>query len=171
EDYQSFREARDEAAQRGDVETFENNDDALINLERRWHQLNPPRPPQADPRLVAFLRENQPFLEKFGDRALQAMNEAHNYMMRPRNSHITDINPAYHGMNWNPQAVYTPAYFDNLKTLLELHGEQFLGVRYDPNEQALTATEAAKISGLSPQAYNNAVHTMHRAGRLGTYRK
>ena len=74
-------------------------------------------------------------------------------------------------LGWNPQAVFTPAYFDRLKTLMEMHGEQFLGVRYDPNEQALTATEAAKISGLSPQAYNNSVHALHRDGRLGIYRK
>ena len=171
EDYQAVREARDSAAERGDVESFEGNDDHLIELERRWHQLNPPRPPQTDPRLIAFMRENQGFLGKFGDRAVQAMNEAHNYMLRPRNSHITDNNPAYHGMGWNPQAVFTPQYFDRLKTLLEMHGEQFLGVRYDPNEQSLTATEAAKISGLSPQAYNNSVHSLHRAGRLGIYRK
>ena len=57
EDYQVVQQARDEAAQRGDVESFEGNDDHLIQLERRWNQLNPPRPPQADPRLVDFITE------------------------------------------------------------------------------------------------------------------
>jgi len=85
EDYKIVQEARDEAAERRDVESFEGNDDHLVELERRWHQLNPPRPPPTDPRLVAFMQQNTEFLQKFGDRAIAAMDAAHNYMMRPRN--------------------------------------------------------------------------------------
>jgi hypothetical protein len=87
-------------------------------------------------------------------------------MMKPRNPNTN--NPAYSGLGWNPKAVFTPQYFDKLKTLMELHGEQYLGVKYDRNEQSLTANEAAKISGLSPQQYNRSAQQLAAQGR---YRK
>jgi len=65
-DWQENVQYRDDAAARGDTETFENCDDACVNLERRWHQLNPPGPPQADPRLVDFIKRNSTYFEKYG---------------------------------------------------------------------------------------------------------
>jgi len=38
-------------------------------------------------------------------------------------------------------------------------------------EESLTPNEAAKISGLSPQSYNNALRQLHAQGRLGIYKK
>jgi hypothetical protein len=43
---------------------------------------------------------------------------------------------------------------EHVIALDELHGEQFPGVKYDRNEESLTANEACRISGLSPQQYN-----------------
>src|SRR5262249_33390840 len=85
----------------------------LSNLSRAGH-MNPPQQPQLDPRLVQFAQRNHQFLERYGQRAYQALDAAHNYMMRPRNPNTN--NPAYTGMGWSPQAVFTPAYFDRLKT-------------------------------------------------------
>src|SRR5262249_47185691 len=125
--------------------------------------------PQLDPRLVQFAQQNAGFLQKYGQRAYQALDAAHNYMMRPRNPNTN--NPAHTGMGWHPQAVYTPQYFDKLKDLLEMHGENFLGVKYDRKEEMLTPNEAAKISGLSPQHYNHAAQTIGAQGRFSWQQK
>jgi len=167
-DYREAVRERDEAAARGDIDEFEMRDADAERLEQDWHYLNPPQPPQLDPRLVQFAQQNAGFLQKYGQRAYQALDAAHTYMMRPRNPNTND--PRFTGMGWHPQAVYTPQYFDKLKDLLEMHGEQFLGVKYDRNEEMLTPNEAAKISGLSPNAYNHAVRAMASQGRLGTDR-
>jgi hypothetical protein len=51
----------------------------------------------------------------------------------------------------------TRDYVEAMDTMLETHGPDYCGVTFDPKtDAALTATEAAKISGLSPQAYNRA---------------
>jgi len=168
-DYREAVRERDEAAARGDVDEFEMRDADCERLEQDWNYLNPPRPPQMDPRLVQFAKQNAGFLQKYGQRAYQALDAAHAYMMRPRNPNTN--NPAHTGMGWNPQQVFTPQYFDKMKDLLEMHGENFLGVKYDRNEEMLTPNEAAKISGLSPQQYNHAVRTMASQGRLGTDKK
>ena len=59
EDYKIVQEARDEAAERRDVESFEGNDDHLVELERRWHQLNPPRPPPTSDLGASALRHHE----------------------------------------------------------------------------------------------------------------
>ena len=167
-DYREAVRERDEAAARGDVDEFEMRDADCEQLEKDWNYHNPPRPPQLDPRLVQFAQQNAGFLQKYGQRAYQALDAAHQYMMRPRTG---NNNPAYTGMGWNPQHVFTPQYFDKMKDLLEMHGENLLGVKYDRNEEILTPNEAAKISGLSPQQYNHAVRTMAAQGSLGTDKK
>jgi hypothetical protein len=159
---------RDRAIAENDLELAELRDDEAMQLEQEWRHYNPPQQPQIDPRLVNFAQKNSQFLEKFGARAYQALDEAHKYMMRPRRSDTN--NPAYRGMGWSPQHVFTPAYFENLKSLLELHGEQFLGVRYNRDEENLTANEAAKISGLSPQRYNQAARAVYASGKFGNRR-
>ena len=159
---QAARE-RDEAIANNDLETAELRDNDCQYLENEWREIAPP--PQTDPRLVEFARKNQAFLQRYGQRAYEALDAAHNYMMRRRNPNTND--PRQTGMGWKPQNVFTPQYFEKMKDLLELHGEQFLGVRYDRDEEALTANEACKISGLHPNQYNYAVRAMHAQGRLG----
>jgi hypothetical protein len=166
--YTEAQRNRDEAAARGDVDSFEMHDDDCQRLEQDWQQLNPPQPPQLDPRLVDFAKRNSQFLERYGQRAFQALDAAHQYMVRPRNPRTND--PRYTGMGMGNK-VFTPQYFDKLKDLLEMHGEKFLGVRFDRSEESLTPNEAAKISGLSPRAYNNALRVVASQGRLGTDRK
>jgi hypothetical protein len=160
---QAARE-RDVAIANNDVETAEFRDDDCKQLEQEWSQYVPQRP-QVDPRLAEFARRNTAFLQRYGQRGYQALDQAHQYMMRRRNN--TTIDPRYRGMGWKPENVFSPAYFENLKSLLEMHGETLFGVKYDRDEESLTATEAAKISGLSPQHYNYAARAMHAQGRLG----
>src|SRR5262249_32230884 len=160
-DYRAAVRERDEAAARGDIDEFEMRDSDCERLEQDWQYLNPPRPPQLDPRLVQFAKQNAGFLQKYGQRAYQALDAAHAYMIRPRTG---STNPAHAGMGWNPQHVFTPQYFDRMRDLLELHGEKLLGVKYDRGEELLTPNEAAKISGLSPQQYNHAVRAMASQG-------
>jgi len=168
-DYYDVQKERNEAYRRGDRDEFEMRDADCQRLEDDWAYLNPPQQPQVDSRLVQWAQRNPQFFERYGQRAFQALDAAHQYMMRPRNPNTN--HPGYTGMGWNPQAVFTPAYFDKMKDLLELHGEKFLGVKYDRNEEALTPDEAAKISGLSPQQYNQALRTVASQGRLGTDKK
>jgi hypothetical protein len=93
---QAARE-RDQAIADNDVETAELRDNDCQYLEQEWRQIAPP--PQTDPRLVEFARRNQPFLQRYGQRAYQALDEAHAYMMRRRNPNSND--PRYHGMGWS----------------------------------------------------------------------
>src|ERR1044071_7295804 len=79
---QACRE-RDEAIANNDAETAELRDNDAMYYENEWRQIAPP--PQTDPRLVEFARRNQPFLQRYGQRAYEALDAAHNYMMRPRN--------------------------------------------------------------------------------------
>jgi hypothetical protein len=164
---QAARE-RDIAINNNDMETAEWRDADCEQLEQEYAAYVPPQRPQLDPRLVQFAKQNAGFLQKYGQRAYQALDEAHNYMMRPRTG---NPNPAYTGMGWNPQHVYTPAYFNRMKELLEMHGEKLLGVKYDSNEEMLTPNEAAKISGLTPQQYNHAAGVIGRQGRFSWQNK
>src|SRR5262245_31038743 len=149
---------RDIAIANGDMDEAEMRDRDAEQLEAEYAQYNPPRQ-QIDPRLAQFGQQNRAFLERHGVAGYQALDAAHQYMMRPRRNDTN--NPAYTGMGWNPKAVFTPQYFERLKDLLEMHGEQYFGVKYDRAEESLTPNEAAKISGLSADAYNNAARRVY----------
>src|SRR5262245_2672734 len=152
-DYREAVRGRDEAAARGDMETFEMMDDDCERLEQDWQHLNPPQPPPADPRLVQFGQRNNDYLNK----------------LRAR------VGPERAGqfLNWLDQRLLamglqrnSPAYFERGRDMLELDSERLTGVAYDSKEQALTANEAAKISGLSPDAYNRASQQIAAQGRF-----
>jgi hypothetical protein len=155
---------RDQAIANNDLETAEFRDDDCKQLEMEWNQYVPPQS-QVDPRLAEFARRNVGFLQRYGQKGYQALDAAHQYMMRPRNRSTTD--PRHTGMGFRPEHCFTPHYFERLKDLMEMHGETLFGVKFDRNEEALTATEAAKISGLPANHYNYAVRMMHAQGRLG----
>jgi ATP/maltotriose-dependent transcriptional regulator MalT len=168
EEVRATEEAAAEALAAGDTDTANYYVEQLTEKEKDlayYAQQLPPPPPQVDPRLAEFARRNQSFLQRYGQRAYQALDAAHQYMMRPRNPNSND--PRYTGMGFRPEHAFTPQYFKRLKDLLEMHGEQLFGVKYDRAEQALTANQACKISNLSPQHYNHAVRAMAAQGRLG----
>jgi hypothetical protein len=64
----------------------------------------------------------------------------------------------------------TPQYFQAVRDLLTMYARDH-GLTYDPNEETLTPTEAAKISGTSPQTYNNASRELARDGRFSSQQK
>src|SRR5215510_8233249 len=110
------------------------------------------------------MRRNSTFIEREGQRGVQAVTDALGYMQRPRNPNSND--PRYTGMAMTPQQIFTPQGLDKLETLLETHGQLFHGVKFDKNEKTLTANAVAKMSGLSPQQYNEASREMGRQERF-----
>jgi len=63
----------------------------------------------------------------------------------------------------------TPQYFEAIDNLLTMYAKDY-GLRYDPEELALTPNEAAKASGLSANQYNAGLRAVSAAGRLGQKR-
>jgi len=163
-DYREAARERDEAAARGDLDEFEMRDTDCEELEKSWAYLNPPRQ-QWDPRAVDFLQKNRAFRERHGAAADQAILLAHQYATRPRNPNAT--NPAQTGMGLTPN---TPAYFAAIKDLLTMYSKDY-GLRFDPEEEALDATQAAKISGVSANTYNRALQQVSAQGRLSNQKK
>jgi hypothetical protein len=117
------------------------------------------------PASVEFLQKNRAFRERHGQAADQAILMAHNYATRPRNP--TTNNPAYTGMGLTPN---TPAYLQAVRDLLTMYAKDH-GLHYDPEEEALTANEAAKASGVSNQTYNNASRELARDKRFSFQQK
>jgi hypothetical protein len=166
---QAARE-RDTAIANNDLETAEWRDGDCERLEQEWNQYVPPQRPQMDPRAADWVQRNAPFFERHGDqKASKAVLDWVYYMMRPKNPNTN--NPAYTGMGLTYEQVVSPQGKKILEELLETHGQAFHNVRFDPNEQTITATEAAKISGVSPQTYNNASRELARDGRFGFQQK
>jgi hypothetical protein len=164
-DHAETAKSRNEALERGDRETAAMLDDDLMRIEGEYHEFVKSLPPQVDPRQVEFMRRVSPFIEKYGQRGVQALDLAHSYATRPRNPNAT--NPQNAGMGLKPN---TPAYFEAMRNLLEMYGKDY-GLRYDRSEDLLDANTAAKISGLSAEQYNYAVRQMAAQGRLGTDKK
>ena len=129
---QASRE-RDTALANGDVETAEFCDKDCEQLEQEFSQYVPNQP-QVHPQWATWIRRNAPFIEREGQRGVQAVTDALAYMQRPRTA---STDPKYTGMGLSPQQIFTPQGLHKLETLLETHGQQFYGVKYDTNEKAL----------------------------------
>src|SRR5262245_5189632 len=152
-EYREGQRERDQASADNDMETAEYRDADCQQLEQEWHQYNPPQQ-QVHPQWTEWLRRNANFIEREGQRGVQAVTEALGYMQRRRNPDSND--PRYTGMEMTPQQIFTKQGLDKLEDLLETHGSQFYGVRYDKNEKTLTPNAAAKMSGLTADQYNRA---------------
>jgi hypothetical protein len=154
---QAARE-RDIAINNNDMETAEWRDMDCEQLEQEYAQYNPPQPQPVDPRLAQFGQMNQGYLNK----------------LRAR------VGPERTGqfLNWIDQRLVnmglqrnTPGYFERGRDMLELDSARVTGVPYDSKDQMLTADEAAKISGLSPEEYNHAAQVIGRQGRYSWQQK
>src|SRR5262249_2409261 len=167
-EYRQIQRERDEAIADNDMETAECRDADCQQLEQEWAHYNPPQQ-QRNPQWENWLRRNSTFIEREGQRGVQAVTEALRYMQRPRNPNSND--PRYTGMGMTPQQVFSPQGFDKLESLLEIHGQQFYGVKFDKNEQPLTANEAAKMSGQTPENYNRASQRMGSDQRFSWQQK
>src|SRR5215831_11964468 len=168
EEYRHIQRERDQAIADNDMETAEYRDMDCQQLEKEWAQYNPPQQ-QRNPQWENWLRRNSTFIEREGQRGVQAVTEALRYMQRPRNPNSND--PRYTGMGMTPQQVFSPQGFEKLESLLEIHGQQFYGVKFDKNEQPLTANEVAKMSGQTPENYNRASQRMGSDQRFSWQQK
>src|SRR5262245_61346573 len=159
---QAARE-RDTAIANNDMEEAGYQDNVCVDLEKEYNKIVPQQP-QVHPQWMNWLRRNSTFIEREGDRAVAAVTGALGYMQRPRNPNSND--PRYTGMGMRPEQIFTKQGLSKLEDLLQVHGQQFFNVRYDPNEKALTPNAAAKISGLSPKQYNEASRILANQGRF-----
>jgi len=159
---------RDTAVANNDLETAAGADDQCQYLENEYRQLLGPQRPQVHPEWTKFLQRNSQFIEREGQRGVQAVTDALAYMQRARNPNSND--PRYTGMGMRPDQIFTPQGLEKLEDLLETHGAQLYGVRFDKNEQPLTMGGAAKASNLDQKTYNSWADYYQKAkaaGRVG----
>jgi hypothetical protein len=163
DEYTQASRERDTALANGDTEEAEFRDKDCQQLEEEFAQYVPPQQPQVHPQWANWIRRNSTFIEREGQRGVNAVQDALAYMQRPRTS---SADPRYTGMGLRPEQIFTPQGLNKLETLLETHGQTLFGVKYDANEKALTPTTAARISGVSADTYNAASRQLAVAGRF-----
>jgi len=165
---QAIRE-RDQAIADNDLELAASADDQVQYLENEYRQIVGPQQPQADPRMVEFVRRRTPFVERHGQAAYQAMDMAHRYATAPRDPNATaaSVGAGRSGMGLR---AGTQEYFDAMDSLLTLYAKDY-GLRYDPEEKLLDVNEAARISGLPVKTYNQAAQEIGRQGRYSWQQK
>jgi len=156
---------RDQAVASNDMELAASADDQAQYLENEYRQLVGPQQPQVHPAWRTWMQRNSTFIEREGQRGVQAVTDALGYMQRPRNPNSND--PRYSGMGMTPQQIFTPQGLEKLEDLLETHGSQFYGVRFDKNEKTLTMGDAAKISNLDQKTYNSYADAYQKAKAAG----
>src|SRR5262245_41155017 len=155
---------RDTAIASNDLESAASADDQCQYLENEYTQLVGPQRPQADPKMVEFVRRRTPFVQRHGQAAYAAMDMAHRYATAPRNPHPTTdaVGAGVHGMGLQPG---TQAYFNAMDSLLTMYAKDY-GLHYDPEEKLLTANQARDISGLDTKTYNAAYAELKAQGRV-----
>jgi hypothetical protein len=168
EQYNRAVEARDEESLQilskgGDRSEYDYWDSQVEEAERGLAPYIQAQQPKQDPRAVEWYRRNSAFVERYGQRANAAINDAHKYIFRPRNENTN--NPALRGMGMHPSQAYTPEYFKKLEDILEMHAPMYHGINYDPKEKSLTPNEACEVSGISPNQYNEASRAAAAAGK------
>jgi len=161
-EYAEAQRERDQAIASNDLETAEFRDQDCQQLEQEWAHYNPPQQ-QVHPEWQNWIRRNANFIEREGQRGVNAVQGALAYMQRRR---TTSNNPAYTGLGMTPQQIFTKQGLDKLEDLLELHGPQFYGVRFDKDEKTLTPDEARDASGLDTKSYNAAYYQLRAQGRV-----
>src|SRR5215472_4341984 len=156
---------RDIAIANNDLELAASADDQAQYLENEYRTLVGPQQPQIHPAWQVWMQRNASFIEREGERGVQAVTEALGYMQRARNPNSND--PRYTGMGMTPQQIFTPQGLEKLEDLLETHGSQFYGVKFDKNEQPLTMHGAAKASNLDQRTYNSFADAYQKAKAAG----
>jgi hypothetical protein len=151
-EYQEAVTERDKLVAEGQIDEAAYWDDTVQRLDCEYQQYVPPPQPQAHPKVVGLARRNAPYFRKYGQSGIAAADWSHNKTL------AAGITPD------------SPKYGEMVRSFMEMYAKDF-GAPYDPNSQLLTANEAAKISGLSPDAYNRASQTLAAQGRFTRNRK
>jgi hypothetical protein len=147
-EYAQVSRERDTAISNNDIETAEYLDKDCEQLEAEYNQYVPPQRPQPHPRVLGLAQRNAAFFQKYGAYGAQMADHAHNYVVNH--------------MRISPNS---PRYQDAVLSYMELYSKE-AGMPYDRGDQALTPNQAARISGLSPEAYNRSVQEIARQGRF-----
>jgi hypothetical protein len=163
QEYAQAARVRDQAICDNDMETAEENDNYCQNLEAEWSEYHPPTPPPMDPQLARWGQANKEYIDrliaKHGPEKTNAfLNAIDARLTAPRNQY----EPAKGGLGLKRNS---PEYFERGNDFLELYSEGTSGERFTSND-TLTATEAAKISGVSPQQYNRSAQVLNQQGRF-----
>jgi hypothetical protein len=151
---------RNEALANKDADEASMYDDEMMRLEHEHFELVGPPNPDPDGRYTKYMRKKATFLERYPEHGPAALDEAHRYITRPRNPHTQ--NPSLTGMGLRPG---TPTYFKRMDDLLDLYAAD-LGLHHDATDDRLSATEAARISRVSPETYNRAAKAVAAAGKF-----
>jgi hypothetical protein len=146
EEHSQAARERDIAIANNDLQTAEWRDMDCEQLEAEYNQYVPQQP-QSDPRQVQYVRRRAPFVQKYGQRAMQNFDLCHKYLL---------------SRGWTPN---TKEYFRGMDTLMEMYGKAY-GTPFDPNQKMLNAREAAKISGLDEKSYAAAYQQLKQQGRV-----
>ena len=88
-----------------------------------------PQNRELSPKDIEFLQQNQPYIDRYGDRALQNIGHADGYLTRPKNPNAR--NPAQTGMGFTHGSL---KIYTHMRGLLEMYGKDY-GAPYDPSEQ------------------------------------
>jgi hypothetical protein len=163
EEVQQAVQERDDAIINGDDDAAWDAHKVAVYKHQEFQQLVPQQPPQMDPRLQKFHAANKNYIDalisKHGNEKASAFLSAVDARLTaPRNLQ----EPAKGGLGL---ARYSPEYFARGRDFLELYSEGTSGVAYEP-DGTLTADEAARISGVSPQQYNKSAQVMQQQGRF-----
>src|SRR5262249_59960043 len=75
---------RDTAIANNDLELAASADDQCQYLENEYTQLVGPQQPQVNPQWQEWMRRNATFIEREGQRGVNAVTDALAYMQRPR---------------------------------------------------------------------------------------
>jgi len=168
EEYRDLVRDRDQLIADNQMQDAEEIDQQVQNLEAEWQAYNPPQAPQMDARLQRFHAANKDYVDRLiarhgNDKATAFLNAVDARLTAPRN--LSD--PSKGGMGL---ARYSPEYFQRGKDFLEIYSE---GVTKEPftADNTLTADEAARISGVSPQQYNRSAQALQQQGRFSFQQK
>jgi hypothetical protein len=168
QEYAQAARERDEAIADNRMDDATDADNYCQNLEAEWSEYHPPQPPQMDPQLARWGQANKEYIDrliaKHGVEKTNAfLNAIDAKLTGPRNQYAPEKGGL--GLKRN-----SPEYFARGNDFLELYSEGVSGERYTPND-TLTAEEAAKISGISPQQYNRSAQVLNQQGRFSWQQK
>ena len=151
----------------GAREDWNRADQRMEEAERNLAPHIRAQQPQAHPAATQWDARRKAFVERLQQKhgyqgAMQRFAALDGYITRPKIQNET--NPSRTGMGI---ARNSPAYFKAADELLELHSDNFFGVKFDPNESTLTPNEACEISGTDPGEWNRQAQLAWRQGKIG----
>jgi hypothetical protein len=160
-EHAEYQQLRDEAAQHGDLDGFEIFDKDCERLEQEWAQTQPQG--GLSEAKAQWIAQHRSLIDRYGARGINALGMAHQYATAPRDPGNSGNRNQGMGLQED-----TPEYFKAVEGLLEMYGKQAAGISFEPNE-ALSADEVCKMTGLQPKEYNRQARRMYQSGHdLGT---